>query len=134
MSFGDNLIMVGDYPIPMKYIAMQTYTATRTVYDLDSYRDANGKLHRTALEHTPIKIEFETPPLLSDDDVRTLFGSIQRNYIIPAERKAIVTAYVPEIGRNVTQDMYMPDPSTTIHSIVNGVTRYNPIRIAFIGY
>ena len=47
----------------MKYIKEKTYKGYVSVQDLDSYRDANGLLHREALSHVPIKCEFETIPL-----------------------------------------------------------------------
>lgn len=134
MAFEGYLVKVGNYEIPTKYIRADSYSAYRNVQDLDSYRDANGELHRTALSHVPNKIEFETPAMLTNSDFADLIGNIQNNYTIVAERRANVTMYVPETDSYVTQDMYMPDITPRIYGVFNGVIKYNPIRLAFIGY
>lgn len=135
MAYSGFLIKVGDYTIPAnKYIAASSYTVTRNVQDLESHRDADGKLHRDVLEHCVHKVEFETPALLTDTDVADLFSAICKNYVKKEERKVLATIYVPEFDTYESQYMYMPDPSFTIYSNANGVIKYNPIRIAFIGY
>ena len=115
-------------------IRAESYKATLSVQDLDSYRDANGVLHRTALNHRVNKMEFETPAMLTNTQMAELFSNIANNYTVPAERKFIGTFYVPELDAYVSQDMYMSDPSFTIYGIFDGVIKYNPIRIAFIAY
>lgn len=111
----------------------ETYIANRNVQDLDSYRDSNGKLHRETLTHVPCSIEFETP-LLPREDLATLLKKIQANYSHSMERKAEVTAFIPEKDDYITQDMYMPDPKITIANIWNGDLWYKPVKLEFIGY
>ena len=134
MAYSGFLIKVGNYTLKEKYINCKTYNVTRNVMDVDSYRDSNGVLHRMALEHVPVKVEFETPPLLTNGQMAELFENIRVNYIIPGERKALVTLYVPETDSYITQNMYMPDLTFTISKILSGVIYYEPLRIAFIGY
>lgn len=134
MAYQGYLIKVGNYQIPHKFIKADTYSPYRNVQDLDSYRDGNGVLHRNALEHVPCKVEFETPPLLTNIQFRELMSNIQANYINAIERKASVTLYIPETDSYETQEMYMPDITPKIYGIFNGVIKYNPIRLAFIGY
>lgn len=134
MAFNGYLIKVGNYEIPRKFINTDTYSACRNIQDLDSYRDANGKLHRTTLSHVPNKAEFETPPMLTNTEFAELMSNIQSNYTVEAERKASVTMYIPETDSYVTQDMYMPDITPTIYMILNDEILYRPIRLAFIGY
>ena len=136
MSFNGYLIKVGDYIIPFKYIKFDSYSVFMSITDLDSYRDANGKLHRTALQHRPNKVEFETPAMLTNDDFAVLMKNIQDNYTNEQEKKAEVTAYIPEIDDYVTQEMYMPDVKVSIYRYnkENGKLQYNAIRLAFIGY
>lgn len=135
MAYNGYLIKVGSYVISAKkYIKPSTYSVTREIQDLDSYRDANGVLHRTALEHVPIKVEFETPPMLTNKEFSDLMNNIRSNFLIEKERKSSVTLYVPEIDSYVTQDMYMPDISTTMYGTYGGVIHYDSIRLAFIGY
>lgn len=134
MAYQGYLIKVGNYQVPHKFIKADTYSPYRNVQDLDSYRDGNGVLHRNALEHVPCKVEFETPPLLTNIQFKELMSNIQANYINAIERKASVTLYIPETDSYETQEMYMPDITPKIYGIFNDVIKYNPIRFAFIGY
>ena len=135
MAFNGNLLVVGSYEITgRRYINWDKYKVTRLIQDLDSYRDANGVLHRNALDHIPIKVEFETRELLTNEDIATFFGAIRSNFTNAAERRASVTAYVPELDDYITQYMYMADPEMPIHHIQDNTIYYESIRVAFIGY
>lgn len=134
VAYSGFLIKVGNYTIPHGIIKAETYNATRNVQDMDSYRDANGVLHRNALAHVPIKVEFETKPLLTESRKNEFMSNIQANYTNSAERRVSATVYVPETGEYVTQDMYLVTPTFTIYAIINGVPKYNSTRIAFVGY
>lgn len=135
MAFNNFLLQVGNYQITgAKYIEASQYNVTRNIQDLDSYRDADGVLHRNALDHVPLKVELQTRPNLTNEDIEDFFGSIRSNFTNPAERKALVTVYVPELNDYVTQAMYMPDPKFQIRYIKEGKIFYESIRFAFIGY
>lgn len=137
MAFAGYLFRVGSYEVDgTRYINWSKYNVTRNVQDLDSYRDANGVLHRNALDHVPLKIEFETRDNLTNADMATFFGNIRSNYINETERKALVTLYVPEYDEYVTQEMYMSDPQFKIKRIepVTNIIHYESVRVAFIGY
>ena len=135
MSYQGYLVKVGSYEIPMgKYIKADSYSVYQAVQDLDSYTDANGYLQRNVLDHAPVKIEFETPPMLTNTQFADLMSNISANYTIAKERKASVTAYVPETDSYVTQDMYMPDIQPTIYGSYGGVLHYDAITLKFIGY
>lgn len=135
MAYQGYLIKVGDYTIPAdKYIKANSYDAMLITQDLDSYRDANGVLHRTALSHRVNKVEFETPAMLTDIQMEELLSNIRRNYININEKKASVTVYVPELNDYMTQDMYIPDLRFSIYGVFDGVIRYNSLRMAFIAY
>lgn len=141
MSYSGWLIKVhgangnNDYTIPAgKYIKADSYSAYRSIQDLDSYSDCNGVLHRTALDHVPCKIEFETPAMLTNTQYANFMSNIRKNYTVAKERKSLVSAYIPETDSYVTQEMYMPDITPEIYTVSGGVIRYNAIRIAFIGY
>ena len=136
MAYSGFLIKVGDYIIPAnKYIKADSYSVYRNIQDLDSYRDANGFLHRNVLSHVANKVEFETPSMLTNVEFASLMKNIQRNYISSlVERKTLVTLYIPEIDDYVTQEMYMSDVKPTIYGTYGGIVRYNAVRIAFIGY
>lgn len=137
MAFAGYLLKVGDYEIDgTYYINWAKYNVTRNIQDLDSYRDANGVLHRNALDHVPLKVEFETRENLTNTDVANFFGAIRANYTLASERKAMVTAYVPELDDYVTQEMYMADPQFKMKRIEDSTNtiKYESIRVAFIGY
>lgn len=137
MAFNGTLLTIGSYDIDgTYYVGWDKYNVTRNIQDLDSYRDANGVLHRNALEHVPIKVEFETRENLTNADVATFFGNIRSNFSVPKERKAHITAYVPETDEYISQDMYMADPQFKIKRIDpnTNIIYYEPIRVAFIGY
>lgn len=134
MAYKGYLIKVGDYKIPLGKIKAESYKVVRNVQDLDSYRDADGKLHRTTLEHSPNKVEFETPAMFTNEELSELLGNIEKNYTAKKERKASVTLYVPETNSYATQDMYMPDPEISIYLASEKLIKYNSVRIAFIGY
>lgn len=134
MGYNGYLIKVGNYTIPQNKIEAESYNAILHIQDLDSFRDANGLLNRTALEHTVAEVNFELKAMLTNADVSEIFSNIRNNYTVPAERKVSATIYIPELDDYVTQDMYMPDVSFPIYGTYNNVITYNSIAISFIGY
>lgn len=134
MAYSGYLIKVGLYTIPLSIIRAETYSPYKSVTDLDSYVDANGVLHRNALEHIAYKIEFETVPMLTNTQFADLMNNLYGNMSNTLERKASVTAYIPEIDDYITQDMYMPDIKPVLYYADNEKIQYNQIRLAFIGY
>lgn len=127
------LLKIGNEIFDMKYIKEKTYKGYVSVQDLDSYRDANGLLHREALSHVPIKCEFETIPL-NNEQYEQIMDMIRRNYINELERKVTITAFILEYNGYVTQDAYMAEPQPQIQTIKDNKIQYAPLRIAFIGY
>lgn len=127
------LLKIGNEIFNMKYIKEKTYKGYVSVQDLDSYRDANGLLHREALSHVPIKCEFETIPL-NNEQYEQIMDMIRRNYINELERKVTITAFILEYNGYVTQDAYMAEPQPQIQTIKDNIIQYAPLRIAFIGY
>lgn len=127
------LLKIGNEIFNMKYIKEKTYNGYVSVQDLDSYRDANGLLHREALSHVPIKCEFETIPL-NNEQYEQIMDMIRRNYINELERKVTITAFILEYNGYVTQDAYMAEPQPQIQTIKDNKIQYAPLRIAFIGY
>lgn len=133
-SNGTALISFGKYNIPMKFIKYDTYIITPNIrLDLDSYRDADGILHRNALKHTTTKIEFDTPAL-HEEDMDELMKNIRSQYKNYNEKSAICTYYDPENGIYKSGEFYMPDFKFHIYSIANGAIIYRPLRLAFIEY
>ena len=134
MAYAGYLIKVGTYTIPLSILRAETYSPYKSTTDLDSQVDGNGVLHRNALEHIAYKIEFETIPLLTDSQFGDLMRNIQSQYTVPLEKKASVTAYIPELDDYITQDMYMPDIKPVLYYADEHIVQYEQIRLAFMGY
>lgn len=134
MAYAGYLIKVGTYTIPLSIMRAETYTVFMSITDLDSYVDANGFLHRNALDHIANKVEFETIPLMDNTQFSSLMANLYAQMTETKERKASVTCYIPEIDDYVTQDMYMPDIKPTLYYADDSKIQYNQVRLAFIGY
>lgn len=134
MAYQGYLIKVGDYEIPTnKFIGADTYSPYVNMQDLDPWTDANGELHRDAVELKAMKIEFETPAMLTNITFEELMSNIRRNYTNATARECMVTAYIPEYNNYVTQKCYLADFTPKIYGNYGGIIHYNPIRFAFIG-
>lgn len=138
MAYRGYLLKVGNFEITGKrYINEDSYSVTRNVQDLDSYRDAHGVLHRNAISNVPLSIDFDMRPNLTNADIRAFFvDGIARNYTRRKERKCRVTAYVPELDDYVTQNMYMAGPEMKIKHIdqKKNVIYYDSFSVSFVGY
>lgn len=134
MAYKGYLIKVGDYKIPLSWMRADTYTVLKSGQDLDPYRDADGVLHRNALEHTIAKVEFETPPLKNNTEMAAFMKNIQSNYTNKTEKKVSATVYIAEDDDYTTQDMYVPDISFSMYSANEKEIKYKATRIAFIAY
>ena len=134
MPYSGFLLKVGDYEISdEKYIKANSYSPYVNMQDIDDYTDANGYLHRNAVELKAAKVEFETPAMLTNTQFAELMRNIRANYTIPKARQCVITAYIPEYDDYVVQTAYLSDFHPTIYSTSDGIIRYNPIRLAFIG-
>ena len=132
---GGYLVKVGTYTVPLKYIKADTYQCVWSVVDFDSYRDAEGELHRDAVSARRImKVEWETPDM-SDEDLATLLTAIQNQYSSATAKSATVTAWMPEEMAYKTDKCYLTsDVNFTIRYADAAGLRYDPVRFAFIGY
>lgn len=134
MAYSGWLIKVGNYIIPAdKYIKASSYSVYVNMQDIDDYTDANGYLHREAVDLKAIKVEFETPAMLTNKEFAELMSNIRANYTIPKARQCMITAYIPEYDDYVTQTGYLSDFTPQIYGTYGGVIRYNSVRLAFIG-
>lgn len=134
MAYKGYLIKVGDYKIPAnKFIKADSYSPYVNMQDLDPWTDANGYLHRNAVDLKALKVEFETPAMLTNYDLEEFLSNIRRNYTNSTARECMVEAYIPEYNDYVTQKCYLADFTPQIYSSYGDVLRYNPIRFAFIG-
>ena len=76
MAYSGFLVKAGDYIIPAnQYIKADSYSVYSNMQDLDPYTDANGYLHREALDLKAVKVEFETPAMLTNAQFANLMKS-----------------------------------------------------------
>ena len=133
MSFGGYLINIGGSgEFLNKYIIAASYKVSKKILDLDSARDADGVLHRNALDHISYTIQFETKPM-DNDRMQTFLGAI-RNHWDVKERKVDIQFWNPEMGTYSSSTFYMPDPEFQINHIEHGQLFYDKATIKFIGY
>ena len=134
MAYAGYLIKVGEYEIPTdKFIKAGTYSPYVNMQVIDPYNDGNGYEHIDAVELKALKVEFDTPAMLTNTEFAEFMSNIRANYIEAISRKCTVTAYIPEYDDYVTQTAYMADFKPSIYNIDGNVIHYNSIRFAFIG-
>lgn len=133
MAYDGYLLVLGDWEFPQKYIAADTYSVYVSMQDVDPWTDANGYLHRNAVELKALKAEFETRAMLTNIEFSNIMQNIQSQYISATERSLNVTVYIPEYDDYVTQKAYFADFQPKIYGTYNEIIHYNPIRFAFIG-
>ena len=128
------IFKIGDFVFPMHRILQKSIDIEKKTLDLDSYRDANGKLHRESIDHWIVNASFDVVPCLNESEMSFLMTSIRDNYIIPKEKKALVTVYIAEISDYYTQEMYIPDIKTPVIDTDDDDVLYDSFKIEFIGY
>lgn len=102
--------------------------------DLDSYRDADGVLHRTALAHTATVVEFDVKRL-RESELRPLMDAIVASYINYNERDAQCEYFDPETGQVKTGHFYIDSNlSFSLYAIWDGENVYNETHFKFVEY
>lgn len=134
MAYSGYLLKIGTFEFPRSLIKAESYSVYKSVTDLDSYVDADGELHRNALDHFGYKCEFDTRPMLTNTQFSSLMNSIYGQFTNATERKALCTIYIPEIDDYVTCDMYMPDIKPQMYFADDSKIQYQSVRFAFISY
>lgn len=128
------------YKIPIKYIKAESYSAYVNMQDVDTWTDANGYQHRGAVELKALKVEFETPAMMTNITFSELMRNISAQYNVPKARQFWMQAYVPEYDNYFEWQMgYLADFQPQMYYVGNElkkgnkIIQYNPIRLAFIG-
>lgn len=153
------LVKIGDYTIPSnRFIRADSYKAQAIMQDVDPWTDANGYVHRNAVKLKALKVEFETPAMLTDDDVAEFLYHISENIITNGKpqispdgsfyeeggNECYITAFVQRYNKYFTQKGYLADIEPQIYGNyekirneagqeINGILRCDPIRFAFVG-
>lgn len=133
MAYNGYLLKIGSYVVPSKFIKAESYSPYVNMQDVDPWTDADGLVHRNAVELKALKVEFDTPPMITRTQLNELLNGIRNNYISAKERTVNVTAYIPEYDDYVTQKAYLADFTPVIYGIFDGVIKYNSIRFAIVG-
>ena len=133
VAYSGFLLKIGNYEVPQKFMRAESYSPYVNMQDIDDWTDANGYLHREAVELKALKVEFETPAMLTNIELTELMNNIKANFTNAKGRECMITAYIPEYDDYVTQLGYMADFQPQIYGTYGGVIHYNPIRLAFIG-
>lgn len=139
MAYNGYLIKLGGASgtvLPMKFIKVEGYDITPNQrMESEAKRAITGLLHRTTVEHTATKVEFNTPNLtnLESDEMMTLFRNAWTSV---TERKLNLQYYDMETNSYKTGEFYMPDIKFSIDHIDNDLNMvyYRETRIAFIEY
>lgn len=122
-----------DWNIPLSFMRAETYQVTMSGQDLDSYRDSDGELHRTALKKFAPKIEFNIP-FTDSTRMEQFLSNLRDRYVNATEKKVKATVYIPEKNKYVTHYFYVPDITFQPYHVSGNKITYNQTRIAFISY
>ncbi len=77
MAYSGWLLKIGNYIVPMSFMKAETYSPYVNMQDLDDYTDANGYLHRNAVELKALKVEFETTAMLTNKTFNEVLNNIR---------------------------------------------------------
>ena len=133
MAYNGYLLKLGNYIVPHSIIRADTYSAYINMQDLEPWTDADGYVHRNAIELKVQKVEFETVPMMTNKTFKDFMSNIRANFISDIDKSLSITAYIPELDEYVTQKGYMVDITPKIYGIFDDVIKYDSIRFAFIG-
>ena len=91
------LLKIGNYIVPDKYIRADSYSAYVNMQDVEAFTDANGYLHRNAVELKVAKVEFETVAMMTNKTFSEFIRNIQNNYVSEKERKVVLLYYYEDM-------------------------------------
>lgn len=133
-NYSGFLIKIGDYIIPTnRFVRADSYKASAYMQDVDPWTDADGYVHRNAVKLKALKVEFETPAMLTDEDLAEFLYHLDQNIIDKDGNECYITAFVPRYNQYFTQRGYMADIDPKIYGNYDQELHYNPIRFAFVG-
>lgn len=135
MAYYGYVMRFGSDRFDMGYIYRDSFSITpNRRQDLDSYRNANGRLVRNVLSHTATTITFQTVPM-KRSKFATMMTFIRNHFSNEQERKISITYYSPDIDNYKSGNFYMPDfEVTAIMQDRNGELIYGSCTLEFIEY
>lgn len=94
MAYSGWLLKIGNYTVDEgRFIKAESYSAYANMQALDPWTDVNGYEHINAVDLKALKVEFETPAMLTNADFAELMRNINANYTDPKGRKGIVARH-----------------------------------------
>ena len=136
MALKGYLLKVGGEIFPLRFVFKESYRITpNRRQDLDSTRNANGKMTRNVLDHMPSTISFQTKPMYNDE-LEKMMSFIRDKYENDKERKVELEFYCPDTNSYKTGDFYIPDIEYPIIKVELEQNRilYNGFTLEFIEY
>ena len=132
-NYAGYLVKIGNYIIPFRHIKADTYKAYANMQDVEPWTDANGYLHREAVELKALKVEFEIPPMYDDEKFAEFMYNIDQNITIEKANQCVVTAFIPRYNKYFTQTGYLADIEPQMYFANEEKIKYDAMRFAFIG-
>lgn len=131
--YNGTLFTIGGEKFPTKWIFKDSYQITPHALDLDSTRDANGKLQRNLLSHKSVTVTFQTVPMTLAD-YEEMWAFIRSKYIDADEKKLNCGYYNFETGSIETMKCYIPDITHNPNILRRDDGLFNSTTLEFIGY
>lgn len=136
--FNGSLIMFGADEFPHKWIKVESLKVTpKRLQDLDPFNAEDGTLHRNPVANEPSTISFETPPMLTDEEVGDMMAFIRGHFVNAKQRDIRVTFFNQYTNTYDTETMYFNvNVELPIKYVDPGKTQivYDSIQIDLIGY
>lgn len=130
MAFEGWLLKINGVVFPNSLIKFNTYRSIpNQVTEVDSYTDADGRIHRNVYPHKATRIEFQTKTLMFEDKLKL-------KNLIPIRTELELEYWNDESDCYETGVFYVPDLTFEIYHIdrPNNTMIYNPVGIAFVEY
>lgn len=122
----------------LNWVQAESVTSTpEQIIDVDSYRNANGYLKRTVLDHAPTKWEANTT-VLYQDEVDKFLDLLDEGFSLKdgkctKKKRQLRIRYYNEWERGYSEGhAYIPVISFSYKLVINDKLVYQPIRFAFI--
>lgn len=122
----------------LNWVQAESITSTpEQIMDVDSYRNANGYLKRTVLDHAPAKWEANTT-ILYEEDVDQLLNLLQDGFSVNDDtcsknKRQLRIRYYNEWEHGYSHGhFYVPDIAFSYKTVLNDKLVYQPIRFAFV--
>lgn len=119
----------------LEYILLDSYSIIPNArLDADTFSDANGVLHRDALEHTKTKITFYLIEL-SQSEMKNIMYGLTSNYIDFKQRNSNCTYFDTETFTEKTGHFYLEsNMEMKIKEIRNGEFIFSQTKLTFVEY